>query len=268
MEENKAQTTSEVNTSSVGVTADTETSATAAVSAENADSTNAESFTDGEAEQPSEKVEKTKQSADENREYARRRREAEREKLVADTRTKAFIEALGGKNPFNGEDLKDADDVEEYLLMKKIEAEGGDPLSDFSKYRKRKDREARDAAQRAEEKKAWFAKDREAFETKHPNVNLDDLIADEGFAKYAEGKVGVMPLADIYQGFNDLVGRYDDKAKAIAAQAVANRQASPGSVSTSGEAQSDFFTPEQVRKMSREDIRKNYEKIRASMAKW
>ena len=37
---------------------------------------------------------------------------------------------------------------------------------------------------------------------------------------------------------------------------------------SSASAESDFFTRDQVRKMSKQDIHQNYEKIRASMAKW
>ena len=55
-------------------------------------------------------------------------------------REKAIIEVLNGKNPYTNEEIKDHADVEEYLLMKEIEKNGGDPLSDFSKYQKEKDK--------------------------------------------------------------------------------------------------------------------------------
>ena len=37
--------------------------------------------------------------------------------------------------------MKDSADVEEYLTMKEIESKGGDPLADFSKFHKAKEKE-------------------------------------------------------------------------------------------------------------------------------
>jgi hypothetical protein len=264
MEENKAQTT-QTEESAGGAIAGTETSeASAAVdTATDNDAVNAESFDDG---APAEG--KPKQSNDLNREYARKRREAENAKKIEEARVQTVIETLGGVNPFTNEPMTDAADVEEYRLMKRIEKEGGDPVSDYAKYRKKADKEG---AQRAEEKatkEAWFANDRASFVKNHPDVNLDELIRDPNFQLYADGKVGRVPLSEIYEGYAALTKAVDGKAKDLAAQALANRQASPGSAASSGTTDSDFYTAEQVRKMSRKEIHDNYEKIRASMAKW
>jgi hypothetical protein len=268
MEENKAETTQVEEVSpAVDANAGTDTS--------DPDINTAE-FTDGGAESSEgakSDVEKPVQSAEQNREYAKRRREAEaQKKRDAEIRTKAIIDAMGGKNPYTGDTMKDATDVDEYLIMKQIESEGGDPTSDYHTYRKRKDREAADAAKKEAEDEAWFAKDRSTFEKNHPDVSLDELFKDEDFITFADGKLGKQPLSKIYDGYKSIVGKYEgkvnDKAKELAAQALANRNTSPGNLGTSSEAESDFFTADQVRKMSREDIHKNYEKIRKSMSKW
>ena len=79
---------------------------------------------------------KKPQGREQNAENARRRREAERQKELADTRNKAIIEALGGKNPYTGGEMKDAEDVREFLTMREIENGGGDPVGDYSKHQK------------------------------------------------------------------------------------------------------------------------------------
>ena len=262
MEENKAQTTQ--TESAGGANAGTEASASvAANTATENDSVNTSSFEDG---APAEG--KPKQSDDLNREYARKRREAESAKKIEETRVKTVIETLGGTNPYTNEAMTDAADVEEYLLMKRIEKEGGDPVSDYAKYRKKADKEGARIAEEKATKEEWYSNDRASFEKNHPDVDLNKLIQDPDFQDYADGKVGRVPLAKIYEGYLKLTKSVDVKAKDLAAQAIANRQASPGSAAANGATESDFYTQEQVQKMSRKEIHDNYEKIRKSMAKW
>ena len=94
------------------------------------------------------------QTKAQNSENARRRREAERraeiKKAEEAAREQAIIETLGGRNPYTGEEMKDHTDVEEYLAMREIDKEGGDPLTDFSKFQKRKERERAEQAVRNE----------------------------------------------------------------------------------------------------------------------
>lgn len=270
MEENKAKET-QVEESAVGGIAASEASEGAAETASHndPDTTNTASFEDGDGgESAPAEAAKPKQSDALNREYARKRRESEHARKVEEARVNAVIETLGGKNPYTNEPMTDATDVEEFLLMRRIETEGGDPLTDYAKYRKAADKDGAKSAKERADKDAWYSSDREAFIKAHPTVNLQELLADEGFRGYADGKVGRVPLATIYEGYQAIVGRVDGKAKDLAAQAIANKQASPGSTAATGAAESDFFTQEQVRKMSAKEIHDNYEKIRKSMAKW
>lgn len=272
MEENKAQTTETWEhslPSSDGVDADTVTSERAAKTAE--DSTNASAFsdaaTDGDGKGTrSEGGKREKQTREQNRENARIRRE--REKLIRQTREKTILEALDGTNPYTGEEMKDSLDVEEYLAMKEIERSGGDPIGDYAKYRKTRARTEEAASREKEEREAWFQNDRAVFLEQHPDVRLDELIADRQFRAYAMGKTGQMPLSEIYEGFVEMVGEYEENARKMAAQMLANQKASPGALSTSQSAESDFFTRDEVRKMTPAEVRVNYEKIRSSMTKW
>lgn len=218
------------------------------------------------------KEETPKQTREQNAENARRRREEERAKELQKVREQAIIETLKGKNPYTGEDIKDTADVTEYILMREIEEKGGDPLADFSKFQKNKEREKEQQAVKESEKAEWYAKDREDFVTKHPEVTLDELVQDPDFADYSEGKVGKIPLAQIYERYIGFVGKYDEKseqkAKQKAQQLLANQKASVGALSSSGTSESEFITKEQAEKMSPSEMKKNFEKIRASMAKW
>lgn len=230
-------------------------------------------FTDStEAEGTAETEAPKAQTKEQNSENARRRREAEHkaaiEKAKSEARMQAIIEALDGKNPYTGEEIKDQTDVDEYLTMKEIERSGGEPLADYSKFQKKKLRE--EEAKRAEEDKQaeWYRADREEFTTKHPETDLNALVKDKSFQAFAEGKVGRVPLSQIYEGFLEFTAQYEKKANKKAAQLVANKNASPGSLSSTNTPEDGYFTREQVLKMSQDEVEKNLDKIRASMPKW
>lgn len=244
-----------------------------------AEAVNDADFSDGDAkdsEDPEAKEDKPAEekpkSKDANAENARRRREAERkaelEKARQEAREAAIIETLGGKNPYTNEEMKDSADVREYLAMREIEKEGGDPLTDYAKHVKKKEKEAEAAAKKQSEDAEWYKKDYENFSEKYPDVKLDELIGDPLFQKYSDGRVGRMPLSELYEGFCEITAGAEKRAENKAKQTLANKKASPGALSGANPSDSGFFTKEQVRAMSPEEIRKNYDKIRASMSKW
>ena len=152
--------------------------------------------------------------------------------------------------------------------MREIEKNGGDPLVDFSKFHKAKAKEK--IAEESEKNKQaeWYAKDREDFLSKHPEVNLETLIQDKQFQLFAEGKVGNRPLSEIYEGFAGLVSEYEKKAKNIAKQTIANSKSSPGALSGTGDNNSGFYSKETVLKMSEKEIKDHYNDILSSMKKW
>lgn len=212
------------------------------------------------------------QTKQQNSANARRRREAERQaeldRVRSAVREQTIIETLGGKNPYTNGEMKDHADVEEYLAMKEIAQNGGDPLSDYSKFQKQKERARIEQASKEEERDKWFREDREAFVTKYPDVDVQTLIQNSQFQKFASGKVGALPLSDIYEDFLEMTSEYEKKAKAIAKQMVANKRASPGNLAGTGTADGGYFTKDQVQRMTREEVHENYDRIRASMRKW
>lgn len=223
-------------------------------------------FTDT-VEEKQETVKKV-QAPEINSEYARKRREVEKEKALQLAREQAIIETLKGINPYTGEPIKDSVDVKEYLTMREIEEKGGDPLADFSKFQKQKAKELKEKEIKELEQEEWIDKDKDDFVAKYPEVDLEELVSDKTFRIFAEGKVGVRPMTEIYEAFQNLNKTYEQKAKEKAARILANANASPGSLKGTNANNDIFYSAEDVKKMSQAEVSKNYEKIRESMKNW
>ena len=164
--------------------------------------------------------------------------------------------------------MKDDADIEEYLEMKEIQREGLDPVSDYSRFRKKKERERQQAAETERQQKEWYASDAADFAKKYPDVKLDDIVKGEAFQSFAAGKVGKVPISEIYGDFLRAKEVFIEEYKNQTAQEYANKQASPGALGGGSAAEKTFFTKDEVDKMSRAEIRKNLPKIEESMKKW
>ena len=212
---------------------------------------------------------KEKQGDEQNTKNAKRRREAESAK-VQKAKEEAILMALKHKNPYTGDEMKDSEDVREYLAMREIEDGGGDPLKDFGKHQKQKAREERAAREDAEALKQGLADQLKEFREQEPTVDVKNLLADEDFRTYADGKLGTKPLLEVYRSYRGFVDKLTGKTKEEkkAAQATANQRASVGPLSSSAKTETGYYTPEQVKQMSREQVREHYEDIRKSMKKW
>ena len=108
-------------------------------------------------ETPAENAEANKSQPEkkpqDNSENARRRREAERQQELKKARYDAIKEAVDGINPYTNKPIVDDIDVEEYLQMKEIKKNGGDPLTDFSQHIKEKQRKKLKSTKRRPNKK-------------------------------------------------------------------------------------------------------------------
>lgn len=216
----------------------------------------------------SQSKENVKQANKVNSENARRRREEERQEELKKAREQAIIEVLNGKNPFTDEEIKDTDDIEEYLLMKQISDSGGDPLADYSKFQKQKLKKEKERQVEEQNRDEWFQKDRENFLTEYPDINVQELFSNKQFVLFADGKVGNIAMTKIYKDFLAVQQMYENQTKQKAARMVANAAASPGSLKSPNAVNDGYYTKEQVQAMSQDEVSKNYEKIRASMTKW
>lgn len=272
--ENAAQTSGEASASSaVGEIAGTDNVSTAVTeTASEADfSDNSSTDKGSEADKSKGQAaegEKAAPKGEKSSEYARRRREAEQAKAIKEAEEKAIIRALGGINPYTEEEMKDSHDVAEFLMMQEIKKNGGDPISDFARHQKDRERREADERKKQEDEKAWYQNDKSEFVKAYPDVSIDDLIKDKMFQSFAGGKVGTVPLKEIYEGFLSFTAEYDKRANEKAAQIAANAKASPGALSSSGASNEKYFTRDEVNAMSEKQINDNWDAIRKSMKRW
>ena len=221
-----------------------------------------------------ESAKKAAQTAEQNAEFARKRREAETQEKLSKAKEEARISAIAeavGTNPWTKEPITDAEDVEQYLLMKKIEKDGGDPIQDFPKYSKRANAERAVNAKAEADKVVSQKKDIEDFKAKHPDVDLQTLAKDTDFDDFCDGRLGSKSLSDIYDQYTALKARIEGsvqkQAKEAAISVKAKEIASVGSLENTGEAAEGLYTLEQLKNLSEEDIEANWEKVKKSKIK-
>ncbi len=211
-----------------------------------------------------------KQDNSKNAEMARQRRERERQEELKRARIDG-IKSVIKENPYTKKPIEDDSDVEEYLLMQKIAEDGKDPIADYPEYVKKQAREKVNQNARVQATNDKITKDIEEFATAHPTVNINEMFEDEMFMSFAEGKLGIKSLSEIYSSYlpfeEAMTNAKREAEKKAHAQAVA--QAAVGSLTNaSTPPEGEFFTKEQVLKMSPKEVHDNYEKIRRSQAKW
>lgn len=224
---------------------------------------------------------KKPQTPEERAENARKRREQEhRDALNAaarKARVEAILEVTGGVNPYTKQPMKDAQDVEVYERMKRIEKAGGDPVTDYAAATAEDARQAEATRAQAEADAKWYRDDLTAFRSKYPDVDAEALLSDPDFNEYAEAQVKAkVPLAQIYGGYERLREKFSREAEAKvkaaqdgAAQALANARAGVGGKSAEPAGAGEvFFTKAQVDAMSEAEIARNQDAIWKSMQKW
>lgn len=185
-----------------------------------------------------------KQSKEENAKYAnaRRRAEEEAQKKIEQARKEAYEKGLeqgkiqsyiGKENPYTGQPIKDDYDVQEYLEMFELDSKGKDPISGYRELQKDKARKEAEEKIKAEEKQKqddWYQNDTKEFVDKYSVEKLQELTKDADFNLFAEGKIGRVPLAQIYDSYQKLINKYEQKSVETAKQIVANNNATPGAI--------------------------------------
>ena len=202
-----------------------------------------------------EKVKQT-QTKEENAKFAKQRREKEeRDKEIQDAYKKGRLEALKGKmNPFTNTPIKDEADIEMYEAMCKLEAEGKDAISDYAEYIANEKREKAKRDQRDQEIQEQAKKDVEEFNLKYPKINLTELLEDETFKDYCEGKN--KSLVTLYDNFLKLQNKFRTDSMKQAENAIANTISTPGSLNNQSTNTVDYAS------MSREEFLKVVEQVK------
>lgn len=187
------------------------------------------------------------QSKEENAKYASARRKAEEEaqKQIEKARKEAYEQGLaqgkvqsyiGRENPYTGKKIEDDYDVQEYLDMFDLDRSGKDPVNDYRELQKEKARKEAEAKVKAEEKSKqdkWYQDDTKDFVDKYSANKLQELSKDEDFNLFANGKIGKVPLSQIYEDYKKLISKYEKKSVETAKQIVANNSTTPGAIEES-----------------------------------
>lgn len=211
---------------------------------------------------------KKPQSDEENSKYrlARIKAEKEAEKKIEQARKEAYEQGLkqgkvqsyiGRQNPYTGKEIKDDYDVQEYLDMYELDSKGEDPIDGYRELQKQKARDEAEKKIKADEEakqKQWYEDDTKDFVEKYSSEKLQELTKDEDFNLFANGKVGKVPLAQIYEDYQKLIGKYEKKSVETAKQIVANNSTTPGALEE-GEPQTLDWAH-----MSKKEFDKYYQK--------
>lgn len=217
-----------------------------------------------EAEDEDGKEEKPRQSKEKNKEFKERRLAQAREEAEL-TVLKEFV----GKNPFTNEPIETLRDVKVYKTMKQIEKNGGDPVHDYHKYAGLEEQKAIDDKKTREDN---IKKDIEDFRKAFPDVDLKELSKDKDFVAFSNKLLGKNSLKEVYDAYssvkNSVKANAEETAKKEIARKIAKDNTSVGSLATSGDANAPRFTLEQIGKMSKAEIDKNWKDVEVSYNYW
>lgn len=183
-----------------------------------------------------------KQNKEDNKfaRLARIQAEKEAEKKIEQARKEALEQGIelgkiqsfiGKENPYTGEKINDEYDAQEYIEMFEIDLQGKDPVKGYRELQKEKARtEAKKQLKLDEEtkKKIWYEDDTKDFVNRYSVEKLNELSKDTDFNLFAVGKVGQVPLAQIYEDYTKLISKYERKSVDTAKKLVANNIATPG----------------------------------------
>jgi hypothetical protein len=221
----------------------------------------------GKAKDSDDKNDKKKQSKEENRKFAERRREREKQekdrKAIEEKAYRKAILEIVKINPYTEKEIKTDKDVQVYLNMKKLEEAGLDPVSDYWQLdeviAKEKEKEGSSKIDPKQDA-LQFAKD-------FPDVPLADLNKDTRFLKFAKGKIGIIPLSEVYSDFQEFIEELDSEADKKARSLMAKAKATPGVTTTTEKSDNEYYTIEEIKKMPQAEISKNWDKVLKSLAK-
>lgn len=213
-------------------------------------------------DETAEAVEEVAENKSASQAEKRREREAKeqaiREKIERESYRKGIVDAVGGVNPYTGEKIQDEADVDEYLLMKKLDKEGKDPIEDYAAAVKGEKRAKAEQAQAEKNRREEIAE----FSKRYPSVDLTALLQDPRFGKFAGKRVQNESLANVYadyleftQGEEAIIER---KAAVKAKQAEMKKRVSPGSLQGDGTNAPNKF----VKDMSDAEFEKHLARVK------
>ena len=117
--------------------------------------------------------------------------------------------------------------------MFELDSNGEDPINGYRELQKQRAREEAEEKLKLEEEnkqKKWYEDDTKDFVDKYSAEKLNELSKDKDFELFANGKLGSVPLAQIYEDYQKLISKYEKKSVATAKQIMANNTNTPGAI--------------------------------------
>ena len=112
-----------------------------------------------------------------------------------------------------------------------------------------------------------FERDIEAFNKSYPNISRKMLEDDKFFLAFIEGKSD-STLPKLYSKYEAFIKEIEENAIKREQARQSNAKSAVGALKGDSDTNDGFFTKEQVLKMSPQEIKQNYTKIRQSQANW
>ena len=193
----------------------------------NPDDFDEEVETEVDAEETDTQSQEKEEQAKKNAHFAEQRRkkeQAEREAREQKIREEATLNAKLGMvktNPYTNDPISDEDDLEVYELMKQIDDEGGDPISDYPKklleIKKKAKAEAKAKADAEEREKTTrslkIEEEIKELREKYPKVDTSALANDPLFQECLKGKAGRWSQVEIYELYLTKKAQADNEAQ-------------------------------------------------------
>lgn len=148
-----------------------------------------------------------------NAERRKQEKAKKEEALRKEGYNKALKESVDGINPYTNKPIKDEADMDIYLEMRELEKLGKDPVTDYADYIAEKNRQTRKEELAKKQQEDYATNDINSFSQKYPDIDVKKLFEDEHFSIFAEGKLGVRPLTDVYEQFLKYESYYEKKAE-------------------------------------------------------
>ena len=166
------------------------------------------------------------------------------------------------KSNFSTENLQKLDNFDNDFLEKSVNFESiADRVSDFYVKSEVENNATIDRILSQEEDDALFSR-------LFPGVNKEYIKNDPKFKLFSKGKSKSASFCAIYADYLSFVKEIRDDESKRHKIAQNNKLSSPGALSSPHGSENDYFSKEQVKKMSKEQIARNYSKIRESQQKW
>ena len=101
-----------------------------------------------------------------------------------------------------------------------------------------------------------------------PGIEKEKVEKDPDFILFKGAREQSKDTVSLYKDFLELSASIERKVTERLLAKNATNRSSVGSLSSNERIEGDYFTKEQVLKMSEEQIRRNFDKIRRSQARW